>query len=186
MVARATTFGHTRFVHDLGMGGCEAELLEDDDLTTIGLFFEAHAGLRAVFERRLEADSGLPVQWFEVLLRLVRTPGGRLRMSELAAQSSVTASGLTRVVDRLCEAGFVVRESCPEDRRSLYATLTPDGRARIEAAVPAHLLHIREVVGSILSPTEMEQFGVILRKLRDTLNPSAAPASYPAVDAVPG
>ena len=61
--------------------------LDHDDLTTMGLFFEAHAGLKSALERRLEADSGLPVQWFEVLIRLVRTPGARLRMSELAAQS---------------------------------------------------------------------------------------------------
>jgi DNA-binding MarR family transcriptional regulator len=98
-------------------------------------------------------------------------------MSELAAQSSVTASGLTRVVDRLVEAGLVARESCPEDRRSWYAGLTPAGRSRIEAAVPAHLVHIQELVGGVLSPSELATFSAILRKLRDALNPAAAMAS---------
>ena len=156
------------------MGATE---LQHDDLTAIGLFFEAHAGVRAALERRLEGECGLPVQWFEVLLRLARTPGERLRMSELAAQSSVTASGLTRVVDRLVEAGLVARESCPEDRRSWYAVLTDEGRARIHAAAPAHLEHIREVVGPILSPAELAAFAGTLRKLRDALNPAAAGAS---------
>lgn len=151
--------------------------MDDDDLTMMGLFFEAHAGVRAALERRLENDCGLPVQWFEVLLRLARSPEERLRMSELAAQCSVTASGLTRVVDRLVEAGFVAREDCPTDRRSLYAVLTPAGRARIEEAVPAHLAHIQEVVGPVLSRKEMDAFAVILRKLRDALNPAAALAS---------
>jgi DNA-binding MarR family transcriptional regulator len=163
---------------------CPTEALEHDDLTTMGLFFEAHAGLKAALERQLEADNGLPVQWFEVLLRLVRTPGGRLRMSELAAQSSVTASGLTRVVDRLVDAGLVARESCPTDRRSWYASLTPAGRARIEAAVPGHLVHIQQVVGGVLSAEELTMFSTILRKLRDALNPAAAIASTcPADDA---
>ena len=156
------------------MGATE---LQHDDLTAIGLFFEAHAGVRAALERRLEGECGLPVQWFEVLLRLARTPGERLRRSELAAQSSVTASGLTRVVDRLVEAGLVARESCPEDRRSWYAALTDDGRARIDAAVPAHLGHLHEVVGPVLSPTEMATLSTLLRKLRDALNPLAAGAS---------
>lgn len=151
--------------------------LDHDDLTTMGLFFEAHAGLKAALERRLDAECGLPVQWFEVLIRLARTPGHRLRMSELAAQSSVTASGLTRVVDRLVDAGFVTRESCPEDRRSWYASLTPAGLARIETAVPAHLGHIDEVVGAVLSPAERTQLATILRKLRDAVNPAAAAAS---------
>ena len=44
-------------------------------LTTIGLFMEAHAGLSLAMERRLETESGLSVQWFEVLIRLARTPG---------------------------------------------------------------------------------------------------------------
>jgi DNA-binding MarR family transcriptional regulator len=148
--------------------------LEDERLTALGLFFEAHAGIKAVFERRLEADAGMPVQWFEVLLRLARTPGHRLRMSELAAQSSVTPSGLTRVVDRLTEAGLVVRESCPTDRRSWYATLTDEGLARVQAAVPLHLTHIDEVVGSVLSPAELAQLSALLRKLRDATNPGAA------------
>lgn len=151
-----------------------AATLDDADLTTIGLFFEAHAGVRSALEKRLEGECGLPVQWFEVLLRLARTPGQRLRMSELAAQTSVTASGLTRVVDRLVDAGLVARESCPEDRRSWYAALTDDGRARIDAAVPAHLGHIQEVVGPVLSPAEMATLSSLLRKLRDALNPLAA------------
>lgn len=159
------------------MRGTEPLPLDHDDLTTMGLFFETHAGLKAILERRLEAEAGMPVQWFEVLLRLARTPGGRLRMRDLAAQSSVTASGLTRVVDRLVDAGLVARESCPTDRRSWYAGLTPEGRTRIEAAVPGHLAHIREVVGAVLTPEELAAFSATLRKLRDALNPAAAAAS---------
>ena len=150
---------------------------DEHRLTTMGLFFEAHAGLKATFERRLEAEAGLPVQWFEVLLRLARTPGHRLRMSELAAQSAVTPSGLTRVVDRLTEVGLVARESCPTDRRSWYASITPEGLSRIQAAVPVHLAHIEELFGAVLSPDEVLALSATLRKLRDAANPGAAAAS---------
>lgn len=146
---------------------------DDPRLTAVGLVFEAHAGLKAQLERRLEAEAGLPIQWFEVLLRLARSPGHRLRMSDLAAQTSVTPSGLTRVVDRLCEAGLVARESCAEDRRSWYATLTPEGNARLDAAVPAHLRHIDEVLGSVLDHDELAQLAGLVRKLRDATNPAA-------------
>ena len=69
--------------------------LDDDRLTLAGLFFETHAGLMAELGRHLEADSGLTNQWFEVLLRLARSPDGRLRMSDLAKQVVMTPSGLT-------------------------------------------------------------------------------------------
>jgi DNA-binding MarR family transcriptional regulator len=157
--------------------GLDLSPADEDRLTTVGLFFEAHAGLKATFERRLEAEAGLPVQWFEVLLRLARTPGHRLRMSELAAQSAVTPSGLTRVIDRLTEVGLVARESCPTDRRSWYASITPEGLRRIRAAVPVHLAHIEELVEAALSPAELQALSATLRKLRDAANPAAATSS---------
>ncbi len=42
-----------------------------------------------------------------MLIRLARSPDQRLRMTELAGQSTLSNSGLTRVVDRLLAAGLV-------------------------------------------------------------------------------
>lgn len=167
MLARATS----------RLGTVAGDPLADERLTTVGLFIEAHAGLTRQLERRLERDCGLPVQWFEVLLRLARTPGGQLRMTDLAAQTVLTPSGLTRVVDKLEEAGLVRRQSCASDRRGSFATLTPKGRRRVEAAVPVHLQHIEELVGSALGPAELDQLAALLRRLRDAVNPDAATAS---------
>jgi DNA-binding MarR family transcriptional regulator len=154
-----------------------AAALDADELTTMGLFFEVHAGLTRELGRHLERDSNLSVQWFEVMLRLARTPGHRLRMSDLAAQTTLTASGLSRAVDRLEAAGLVIRETCPEDRRVAYASLTAAGKVRITAALPPHLAHIGELVSDVLTPEELEAFGATLRKLRDAVNPCAAAAS---------
>jgi MarR family transcriptional regulator, 2-MHQ and catechol-resistance regulon repressor len=150
--------------------------LDDERLTTAGLLFEAHAGLTAALERRLADECGLSVQWFELLLRLARSPGRRLRMCDLAAQVALSPSGLTRAIDRLEEAGLVTREHCPEDRRVSYASLTPEGVARIETAVPVHLGHLDEYFASVLTAEELEQLGVALRKVRDHVNPGAIPA----------
>jgi MarR family 2-MHQ and catechol resistance regulon transcriptional repressor len=150
--------------------------LQHPHLTTLGLLCEAEAGLRRQFERQLVAQTGLSVQWFEVLLRLARTPGRRLKMSELASQTTLTPSGLTRAVDRLVGEGYVERQACPEDRRSAYAALTAAGEARIEAAVPMHLAHAEEVLDSALSPAELEVLTAVLRRLRDAV---AIPADRP-------
>lgn len=156
-----------------------ADPLEHPHLTTIGLFMEAHAGLSRAFETRLGTDSGLSAQWFEVLIRLARTPEHRLRMSDLAAQTTLSASGLTRAVDRLEAAGLVAREACPTDRRSTYAVLTAQGEARITAAVPVHLAQIVDVLDSVFTPAELETFTELTRRLRDAANPCAAAASEP-------
>lgn len=152
---------------------------EPDLLTTIGLLMEAHAGLVDTFEKRLAERGAVTGQSFEILLRLVRSEDHRLRMSDLAAQTTLTASGLTRAVDRLERDGLVVREACPEDRRVSYAALTTEGEARIDCALPIHLEHLRDVLEGALSPDELAQMGTLMRKLRDALNPAAACASLP-------
>lgn len=147
---------------------------DDERLTTVGLLFESAAGLRRVFERRLESEESLSNQSFEVLIRLARTPGSELRMSELAAQSSLTPSGLTRAVDRLQQQGLVARRTCPEDRRGAFAGLTPTGQALMDRAIPDHIEHVNEVLADLFSPEEEETLSSLLRRLRDHLYDSPA------------
>ena len=149
-------------------------LLDDDRLTAVGLFLEAHEGLSSVLERALDEDCGLSRQWFEILLRLARSPRHSLRMCDLASQTGLSPSGLTRAVDRLEAAGLVRRRSCPSDKRVAYAELTEAGLERIESAAEIHLNHIDEHFISHLSPSELTQLERITRKLRDQLRPEAA------------
>ena len=157
----------------------EAAQLAHPHLTTMGLFMEAQAGLALSTLRRLEAEHGIGGQWFEVLIRLARTPGHRLRMSDLAAQTTLSASGLTRVVDRLVAQGLVDRQACPSDRRGSFAVLTPAGEARILAAVPTHLAQLTEIFEGTFSPSELDTFTALMRRLRDAVNPEAERASRP-------
>ncbi len=160
------------------------EVLDDERLTTVGLLFESSAGLRRVFEQRLATDSELSNHAFDVLILLARTPDHRLRMSELAAQTSLTPSGLTRSVDRLEHVGLVARESCPEDRRGAFAVLTDQGQAVMDRAIPVHIAHIDEVLDGILSADEEQQLSVILRKLRDHLHATAPPCESDGLSTV--
>jgi DNA-binding MarR family transcriptional regulator len=153
--------------------------LDDDRLTLMGLFVESYKGITATLERRLERDSKLSLQWFEVLLRLARSPGHRLRMTDLAAQTGLTPSGLTRAVDRLSEAGLVERVACPEDRRVAYAAITPAGLDRVVRAVRPHLDDIDELINAALEPAERVQFAALMRKLRDHVNPQATVVTTP-------
>ncbi len=156
--------------------GIPTDPVEHPHLTTAGLLVETVAGLQRRLERQLEAHH-LSGQWFDVLIRLYRTPGHRLRMSSLAAQTTLSASGLTRAVDRLEASGLVEREACPSDRRGSFAVLTPAGEARIRDAVPEHVEELCELLDGSFSPTELTTLEELLRRLRDAVNPAAACAS---------
>jgi MarR family transcriptional regulator, 2-MHQ and catechol-resistance regulon repressor len=146
--------------------------LDDPRFTAIGLFTEAFTGLSARYAAQLEEHRLSPVE-FEVLMRLARTPQQRLRMTDLAGQTSLSTSGVTRVVDRLDRTGLVRREACASDRRSSYAVITDTGLERLDAVLPGHLELIQQWFIGQLSPAELEQMLDALRKIRDAVNPCA-------------
>jgi DNA-binding MarR family transcriptional regulator len=72
---------------------------------TWALFLTAHSVLVGAMEKRLK-DAGLPpLAWYDVLWILERAPDQRLRMSALADQLVLTRFNVTRLVDRLVDAG---------------------------------------------------------------------------------
>lgn len=144
-----------------------ASMVDDERITAVGLFQEARAALAYHLGRALEEEAGLPAAWYEVLVRLGRSPDFRMRMSDLAAAVSLTTSGTTRLVDRIEAAGLIRRENCAFDRRVLYASLTDKGREVLLAATPAHLSSIDRHLVSVLTPEELRAFTAALRKVRD-------------------
>jgi DNA-binding MarR family transcriptional regulator len=159
------------------------DLLDDERLTLTGLLVESATGLKQVIHRRLLDECGLSMQSFVLLLRLSRSPDRRLRMSDLADQTSLTPSGLTRAIDRLDEAGYVRRDACADDRRGSYAALTDEGLAQVRASVGPHLRHLDEEFVGLLSAEEQHQLAAILRKVRDHVNPGAARPPEPIATA---
>jgi len=157
---------------------------DDPRITAIGLFDEAHGGLMARFAAQF-AEHRLTQVEYEVLLRLVRSPEGALRMTDLAAQTQLTTSGITRVVDRLERDGMVDRRACPTDRRGLLATVTKTGRDRLDAVLPGHLALVDEWFLDRLGPDQRDTFLAALRTIRDAVRPDAtagAPPDQPRPD----
>jgi MarR family 2-MHQ and catechol resistance regulon transcriptional repressor len=148
------------------------ELFDDPRITAMGLLSEAYVGLHARLGCQI-ARHGLSMIEFEVLVRLGRSPDGQLRMTDLSAQTSLTASGVTRVVDRLERDGFVARTACPTDRRSLYTVITRAGRERLTAVLPGHLDLIDQWFTGQLPPAELASLLAGLRTVRDAVRPGA-------------
>jgi len=143
------------------------EHLRDQAITDMGLLIEAHAHLVRVLGAELEAARGIPLSWFDVLIRLGRSDGQRLTMTELAGQVALSSGGATRLVDRIAEAGLVERQHCPTDRRAVYVALTAAGRAELAEAVTVHIDGVRRHLVDRLTEEERAALQGALRKLRD-------------------
>lgn len=142
------------------------ELLDDPRITTYGLVVEAHGRLDRAFERSMRDCCDISSAWFEVLIRLARSPGHRLRMSELAEQLAITTGGVTRLVDRIAQAGYVERRPCPDDRRVQWVALTPDGLDKITEATDIHLADLQRELFDRLDADDVEDLVRIMSKLR--------------------
>ncbi|MEV6430981.1 MarR family transcriptional regulator [Nocardia sp. NPDC051463] len=148
------------------------DLFDDPRLTTIGLLYEAHDGLIAKLEPTWK-ENGLSGLDANALIRLSRSPGRRLRMTDLAAQINLSTSGITRLVDRLQRNGFVQREADAGDRRTSYAVLTAAGAAQIARVLPAYLEGIERWFTGLLTGAQLGELVVGLRIIRDAANPEA-------------
>jgi DNA-binding MarR family transcriptional regulator len=124
----------------------------------------SHAAVTERVQKALAAADLPPLSWFEVLSAVKRSPTGRPRMSELAEWLTLSRGGITKLVDRLQDAGCLARVSCGEDRRSLQAELTPAGEnllAEMQAVYEAELgRHL-----TTLTPEEVELITAALQKV---------------------
>lgn len=148
------------------------ELFDDPRLTTMGLLFEAYEGVVTKLEPVWKSH-GLSGLDLNALMRLSRSPNRRLRMTDLAAQTTLSTSGVTRLVDRLARAGLVERELDPGDRRSAYAVLTDPGAARLEDVLPDYLHAVERWFTGLLTPAQLDGMIAALRIIRDVTNPHA-------------
>jgi DNA-binding MarR family transcriptional regulator len=114
---------------------------------------------------RLEASHGLTLSDFDVLVQLFNAEGNRLRRVDLARSVLLTASGITRLLDGLEQAGWVEKQRCASDARVTYAALTSAGRAKIAAARDSHAADLEELFGSVYSPAEKATLDGLLARL---------------------
>lgn len=128
--------------------------LQEEELALWRSFVRLHAGVIRRIERDLAEDRLIPLTWYDVLVALYQAPNHRLKMGELKERTVLTASGITRLVERLEEQGLVRRERTEEDRRSMYAVLTREGKRAFLKAWPTYERGIASYFASILGDEE--------------------------------
>jgi DNA-binding MarR family transcriptional regulator len=92
----------------------------------------------AAIEQDLKAAALPPLAWYDVLWELERASDGGLRPFELQRAMLLEQYNLSRLIDRIEQAGYVERRACVDDGRGQLLAITDRGRA-IQSAVGEHL-----------------------------------------------
>jgi DNA-binding MarR family transcriptional regulator len=128
------------------------------------LYFESALALVDVLDAELERVAGIPLRWYDVLVKLEDSPEG-LQMNALAEQILYSKSGFTRVVDRMEEAGLVRRVRPENDRRSILVVLTDEGRNTMKQARRHHRHAIEQHFASHLTDADIKALTRALEKV---------------------
>ena len=149
-----------------------SRLRPDDELLGLGVVH------RLIWSGRLAEDllektaiaSGLRRRGdYEVLALLRREEPALLTPFQVAQRLLTSQSGMTGKIDRLERQGLIQRTPDPEDRRAIRLGITDEGRVLIDEAFTTSLSAYQSMLHGF-SPTEVENFEVLLEKLLTRLD----------------
>jgi DNA-binding MarR family transcriptional regulator len=127
----------------------------------------AHTSVVANAEAALAAAELPPLAWYDVLWAIRRAPARRIRMAELAASLTISRGGLTKLADRLENAGLLRREPADNDGRGLYAVLTADGNTLLRRMWPVYSRALRDTFVSAITEEEAAVIAAALARVPD-------------------
>jgi DNA-binding MarR family transcriptional regulator len=128
-------------------------------------YLAMNARLTARLHRQMQADSGLSLADFEVLVCLTDHADARVRIVELARFLQWEKSRLSHHLTRMQRRGLVSREGCPEDARGAFVVLTAEGRQAIERAAPRHVDTVREVFLDRITDEQLDTLRTIAEQV---------------------
>ena len=114
---------------------------------------------------------GLTSPQFDIIATLGNTPG--MNYKELGEKTLITKGTLTGVIERLEQKGLVSREQSPDDKRSYFVRLTPEGERTFEDVFPRVIGHGKQLFASY-GEEDFEALDAQLRLLRDTIRDGSA------------
>jgi len=161
-VAESTDSGEP--ATDPGHGEKWRRRASDLELTAWRAFLRAGTTSALALEAAL-ADTAVSHSEYDVLVNVATGPRDGLRPTELAERVLITKSGLTRLLDRLVERGYIERRACASDRRGQLIVLTPDGRRAFRRATPNVVRAIGTIFGDQFSERDITALRVACERI---------------------
>jgi MarR family 2-MHQ and catechol resistance regulon transcriptional repressor len=121
---------------------------------------------KLVTDTLVESDPNFKLLHFEIL-RVLKDEG-TMHVAKIGEKLIIAKAQMTHLIDKLAALGFVERETCPADRRTVNISLTKKGEKFLQEQDALILNAVRENMAS-LPDDELEALSSSLRRLRDTL-----------------
>ncbi len=114
---------------------------------------------------RLKANHDLSLAFFESLYFIGRSPGGSVRVGDLARALRITVGATSKLVDRVEAAGLIRRELDADDRRASRVALTEIGRQKLADANTTYTAELAAVLDTTLTADEQQQLHTLVTRL---------------------
>jgi DNA-binding MarR family transcriptional regulator len=134
-------------------------------LEALRAVLRARTTLTDRLETALRADELPPLGWYDVLCALDAAGGQGMRPRDLGFEIGLTPSGVTRLLDRMTDAGLIERKACPTDRRGFGVSLTEAGRKTHAMMQPVYLREVEAAFSSLVSTEEARELSEVLDRV---------------------
>lgn len=163
-------------------GGAGVPWLDARERAAWLAFLGAQRVLFSTLDSQLQAEAGMPLAYYELLVALADAPDRSLRVGELATRLRASSSRISHALNRLEASGWLRREPDPADRRGQHVVLTDSGAAALQAAAPGHVAAVRRYLLDPLTPAQLDQLHAIsdaVCRALESPGPGAVPAPSP-------
>ena len=119
--------------------------------------------IRKALHARLVEKYDMGLSRFDIMAGLERAGKDGIRLGPLSKLLKVSGGNVTQVIKPLIDAGFVIREVEPHDRRAAKARLSEAGEALFYEMATDHAAWLED----LLAPLEADQQDLMLAMLKE-------------------
>jgi DNA-binding MarR family transcriptional regulator len=149
--------------------GSPYSLMSDEQIRAWYAYMKVQLRVRYEMNRQLQADSGLSLPDYDVLVALTSEPSGSMRIAALATRLGWERSRTSHHVRRMQTRSLLETSTAADDRRATDVRLTPAGWEALRVATPSHVELVKSIFLDALDGTDLEQLAGIMDRVYERL-----------------
>jgi MarR family 2-MHQ and catechol resistance regulon transcriptional repressor len=138
--------------------------LDEAEAASLKLFVVLSKAYKTVMDRAVKDMNQYGLSSSEFTTLEVLYTKGKVPLQQIGEKILITSGSITYNIDKLEKKGLLKRVPCQEDRRVIFAEMTPAGTELFDRIFPDHAATIHSLMKS-LSPDEKQETIELLKKL---------------------
>lgn len=137
--------------------------LDEDQATSLKLFVVLSKAYRAIMDQAVKDMKQYDLSPSEFTTLEVLYTKGRIPLQQIGEKILVTSGSITYNIDKLEKKGLLKRVRCEEDRRVIFAEITPAGNELFDRIFPAHAAKIHSLMKTFTVYEKQEAIDLLKR-----------------------